>query len=271
MDLREDQIYRYSRHILLPEVGGEGQQKILNGRVLVIGAGGLGSPVAYYLAAAGVGTIGIADGDKVDMSNLQRQILHFTDDVDRPKVESAKEKLEALNPDVRIEPLNYRLTQENIASIIKDYDFVIDGTDNFPAKFLINDACVLQEKPYSHAGVLRFNGQTFTYLPGHMCYRCIFREMPPKGAVPTCSEAGVLGAVVGVLGTIQAAEAIKYLLGVGELLTDRLLVFDALAMRFREVALSRQKDCPVCGDTPEITEIKEYEQPPCDIRDRRNV
>ncbi|MEM5947417.1 HesA/MoeB/ThiF family protein [Spirochaetia bacterium 38H-sp] len=269
MSLREDQIYRYSRHILLPEVGGDGQKKILNARVLVIGTGGLGSPVAYYLAAAGVGTIGIADGDNVDLSNLQRQILHFTEDLGKPKVESAKKKLMALNPDVNIDVLNYRITEDNIRSIIKDYDFIIDATDNFPAKFLINDACVLEKKPFSHAGVLRFDGQTFTHIPGHMCYRCIFRELPPAGAVPTCSEAGVLGAVVGVLGTIQATEAIKYILGVGELLKDRLLVFDALAMRFREVSLSRQKDCPVCGDNPVITEIKEYEQPVCDIRERR--
>ncbi|ADN02565.1 HesA/MoeB/ThiF family protein [Spirochaeta thermophila] len=271
MNLREDQIYRYSRHILLPQVGGEGQERLLSGRVLVIGAGGLGSPVAYYLAAAGVGTVGLVDGDAVDLSNLQRQILHFTPDVGRPKVESAAEKLAALNPDVRVETYPYRVTAENIRSLIREYDFIIDGTDNFPAKFLINDACVMEGKPYSHAGVLRFQGQTFTYVPGHMCYRCVFRDMPPKGAVPTCAEAGVLGAVVGVLGTIQATEAVKYLLGVGELLTDRLLVFDALTSRFREVRVGRQEECPLCGTSPEITELREYEQPACDLRERSSV
>ncbi|MDH7604678.1 MAG: molybdopterin-synthase adenylyltransferase MoeB [Melioribacter sp.] len=266
MEFTESQIERYSRQIILKDVGGIGQQKLLNGKVLIVGAGGLGSPAALYLAAAGVGTIGIIDGDAVDLTNLQRQIIHFTPDVNKPKVESAKEKIEKLNPDVKVITYKERLNAENIIDIIKSYDFIIDGTDNFPTKFLINDACVMIKKPFSHAGILRFNGQTITYTPGNTCYRCIFKEPPPKGLIPTCSEAGILGSVAGVLGTIQATEALKYLLGIGNLLINKLLTFDAFEMKFREISLKKNKNCLICGDNPTITELKEYEQPVCDLK-----
>ena len=213
MSLSEDQIVRYSRHILLNGVGGVGQEKLLASRVLVVGAGGLGSPIALYLAAAGVGTIGIADFDVVDLSNLQRQILHGTADVGRQKVASARESIERINPDVKVVTIEERLGAENIRAVIRDYDFVVEGTDNFPTKFLVNDACVFEGKPFNQGGILRFQGQTMTYEPGHACYRCVYIEPPPSGAVPTCSEAGVLGAVAGMLGTVQAAEALKVLLG----------------------------------------------------------
>lgn len=266
MQLNEEQIVRYSRHIILKELGGVGQEKLLQGKVLVIGAGGLGAPAALYLAAAGVGTIGVVDADRVDLSNLQRQIIHFTADVNRPKVDSAKEKLEAINPDVRVITYPTRVTSENIAEIIRDYDFIIDGTDNFPTKFLINDACVFQDKPFSHGGILRFDGQTMTYLPGNACYRCVFNNPPPKGAIPTCSEAGILGAVAGMLGTIQAAEALRYLLGKGKLLANRLLIFNALNMEFRTVNFKTNPDCPICGKNPTVTKLTDYEQPACELR-----
>lgn len=265
IDLTEDQIERYSRHILLQDVGVEGQEKILNAKVLIVGAGGLGSPAALYLAAAGVGTIGIVDSDNVDLSNLQRQIIHFTKDIGRPKVESAKEKMLAINPDVKVNAIREYLYSGNALDIIKDYDFIIDGTDNFPVKFLINDACVMLGKPYSHGGILRFRGQTFTHVPGSACYRCLFKEPPPKGVVPTCSQAGVLGAIAGMLGTIQASEALKYITGVGELLTDRLLSFDAKTMEFRTVRFKKRDNCPVCGSHPEITTLVDYEQAACDL------
>jgi molybdopterin/thiamine biosynthesis adenylyltransferase len=256
--LTETQIERYSRHIILKEVGGKGQKKLLDGRVLIIGAGGLGSPIALYLAAAGVGTIGIADADDVDLSNLQRQVIHFTPDVGKPKVESAREKMEAINPDVRVRTYKEWVSAANIGSIIADYDFVIDGTDNFAAKFLINDACVLAGKPYSHGGILQFVGQTITILPDQStCYRCIFPEPPPKDAIPTCSQAGVIGVLPGVIGSIQATEAIKFLLGKGELLTGRILMYDALGMKFRDVEIKRNPACPVCGEHPTITEVRD--------------
>ncbi|TCL62166.1 adenylyltransferase/sulfurtransferase [Hydrogenispora ethanolica] len=266
MNFTESQIERYSRHIILKDVGGVGQEKILRSKVLIIGAGGLGSPAALYLAAAGVGTIGLVDGDTVDLSNLQRQIIHFSADLNRPKVESARNKLEAINPDVRVKTYQTRVFADNIGEIIAGYDFIIDGTDNFPAKFLINDACVLYQKPFSHGGILRFNGQTMTYVPGHTCYRCVFDSPPPKGAVPTCSEAGILGAVAGMLGTIQAAEALRYIIGKGKLLTDRILMFDALDMQFRTVNLRRNPDCPICGEHPTVTGLVDYEQPVCELR-----
>jgi molybdopterin/thiamine biosynthesis adenylyltransferase len=269
MDFTEDQIHRYSRHILLQDVGVEGQEKISAGKVLIVGAGGLGAPVAYYLAAAGVGTIGIIDGDTVDLSNLQRQIIHFTHDVDKPKVISAKEKINLLNPDVNVIAYQALLTSENAAEIIKDYDFIVDGTDNFPVKFLINDACVLAGKPFSHGGILRFDGQTLTYVPGAACYRCLFHSPPPPNAVPTCSQAGVLGAIAGMLGTIQAAETLKYLTGVGELLTNKLLTFNAKTMTFRTVKTKHSDNCPVCGSHPVITELIDYEQAVCDISNRK--
>ncbi|HWS00128.1 MAG TPA: molybdopterin-synthase adenylyltransferase MoeB [Prolixibacteraceae bacterium] len=266
MDFTEDQIQRYSRHILLQDVGVEGQEKISNGKVLIIGAGGLGAPVALYLAAAGVGTIGIIDGDVVDLSNLQRQVIHFTADVNKSKVLSAKEKINQLNPDVRVITYHQLLTAENALQIIADYDFIVDGTDNFPVKFLINDACVKAGKPFSHGGILRFEGQTFTYLPGSACYRCIFHAPPPPNAVPTCSQAGVLGAIAGILGTIQATEVLKYLTGIGELLTNRLLTFDAKKMEFRTIKLKNNHRCAICGENPTITELIDYEQATCEIK-----
>ncbi len=266
MELTDSQIERYSRHIILQDVGVEGQEKISNGKVFIIGAGGLGSPAALYLAAAGVGTIGIIDGDVVDMSNLQRQVIHHTPDVGRAKVESAREKMLAINPDITVNIHQALALSDNILDLIKDYDFVIDGTDNFAAKFLINDACVLAGKPYSHGGILRFEGQTMTVVPGSACYRCVFGGPPPANAVPTCSQAGVLGSIAGMLGTIQATEALKYLTGVGELLTNRLLTFDAKAMSFRTINVKHNHKCKVCGDQPTITELFDEEQPLCDIK-----
>jgi molybdopterin/thiamine biosynthesis adenylyltransferase len=258
VSLSEEQIARYSRHILLKEVGDKGQRKLLDGRVLLIGTGGLGSPIALYLAAAGVGTIGIADADTVDISNLQRQVIHATSDLGRPKVASAKEKMEAINPDVKVIPYQGWVRAENIAAMVADYDFVIDGTDNFAAKFLINDACVLAGKPFSHGGILQFDGQTMTVQPGESpCYRCIFPEPPPKDLILPCSRAGVIGVLPGVIGTLQATEAIKFLLGEGELLTGRLLTYNALRMRFREVPFKRNPDCPICGAHPTITELRD--------------
>jgi molybdopterin/thiamine biosynthesis adenylyltransferase len=268
-DFTEDDLVRYSRHILLQDVGVEGQEKILQGRVLVVGAGGLGAPVALYLAAAGVGTIGIVDGDVVDLSNLQRQIIHFTPDVGRAKVESAKEKIKQINPNVKVNTYKEFLTSSNALDIIKDYDFVVDGTDNFPVKFLINDACVMAGKPFSHGGILRFEGQTFTHLPGTACYRCMFNCPPPAGAVPTCSQAGVLGAIAGMLGTIQAAETLKYLTGVGELLTDQLLTFNAKTMDFRKIKVRKRDTCPICGKNPTVTELIDYEQATCDLKSHK--
>ena len=267
-DLTEEELLRYSRHILLKDVGVEGQEKIRNGKVLVVGAGGLGAPVALYLAAAGVGTIGIVDGDVVDLSNLQRQVIHFTGDVGHPKVESARDKMLAINPNVKVNTIREFLMSDNALDIIKDYDFIVDGTDNFPVKFLINDACVMAGKPFSHGGILRFEGQTFTHLPGTACYRCLFKSPPPANAVPTCSQAGVLGAIAGMLGTIQAAETLKYLTGVGELLTNKLLTFNAKTMDFRKINTRRQASCAICGDNPTITELIDYEQAVCDLHNK---
>ncbi len=266
IDFTEEQLERYSRHIILQDIGIEGQVNIQQGRVLIIGAGGLGSPAALYLAAAGVGTIGIADADRVELSNLQRQVIHFTRDIDRPKVESAAEKMRAINPDITVKTYHQFIQAANIREIIADYDFIIDGTDNFAAKFLINDACVMAGKPFSHGGILRFHGQTITAVPGKSaCYRCVFPAPPPAGAVPSCSQAGVLGAVAGILGTIQAAECLKFLTHAGTLLTDALLVFDAKTMLFRRVDVRRNKQCPVCGEAPTITTLQDGEQPVCDL------
>ena len=267
MAFTNEQLERYSRHIILKEVGAKGQKKLLNAKVLVIGAGGLGAPVAMYLAAAGVGTIGIADADVVDLSNLQRQIIHATADVGKPKVQSAKETMEAMNPDVKVITYHTFVTSENILDLIKDYDFIIDGTDNFPAKFLINDACVMAKKPFSHAGIIRFQGQLMTYVPGQgPCYRCVFKEPPPKDAVPTCKQAGVIGAMGGVIGSLQAMEAVKYILGVGNLLTGYLLTYNALTMEFRKVKLpTHTEDCAVCGTHPTITQLIDYEQAVCTL------
>jgi molybdopterin/thiamine biosynthesis adenylyltransferase len=264
----EERLERYSRHIILKEVGVKGQEQLHNARVLIIGAGGLGAPAALYLAAAGVGTLGIADADRVDLSNLQRQVIHHTADVGKAKVESAADKIRAINPDVTVRPHHGFVSAENIGTLIADYDFVLDGTDNFAAKFLINDACVLAGIPFSHGGILRFQGQTMTVLPHKSaCYRCIFEAPPPVDAVPTCSQAGVLGAIAGMLGTIQAAEALKFIVGAGKLLTDALLTFDALEMNFRKVPLRRNPKCAICGDHPTITELFDEAQPAaCDSK-----
>jgi len=261
MKLRDDQIERYSRQILLPNVGGKGQEKLLNAKVLIIGAGGLGSPAALYLASAGIGTLGIVDSDKVELNNLQRQIVHSVNTVGMLKVESAKNRLNAINPDVKVIPYNIRLTSENILDIIKDYDIVVDGSDNFPTRYLVNDACVFSNKPLSHGGIFRFDGQAITILPHKSaCYRCLFSEPPPPGLVPSCQEAGVLGAVAGIIGVIQANEVLKYVLEIGELLAGKLLVFNALDSFFRQVKVSRDPKCPVCGKNPSITKLIDYEQ-----------
>lgn len=270
MAFTNEQLERYSRHIILKDVGVKGQKKLLNAKVLVIGAGGLGAPVAMYLAAAGVGTIGIADADAVDLSNLQRQIIHSTQDVGKLKVQSAKETLEAMNSDVKVIACQTFVTSANILDLIQDYDFIIDCTDNFPAKFLINDACVLAKKSFSHAGIVGFQGQLMTYVPEQgPCYRCIFEEPPPKGSVPTCKEAGVIGAIAGVIGSLQAMEAIKYILGVGDLLTGCLLTYNALTAEFRKVKFPhRNDDCAVCGRHPTMTQLMDYEQADCSLTPR---
>lgn len=267
MSFTEDQITRYSRHILLPEVGGKGQKKISQAKVFVVGAGGLGSPVALYLAAAGIGTIGLIDSDVVDMSNLQRQVLHHTPDIGRAKVLSAKEKILAINPDVKVETHESRFTADNALELIKPYDIVIDGVDNFPAKFLINDACFFADKPLVHGGILRFEGRVFSIIPKKSaCYRCIFKEPPPAGLVPSCQEAGIIGVVAGIIGTIQATEALKIILGIGQPLTDRILDFDAQKTAFREIKTKRNPNCKLCGDKPEITKLFEHEQEACELR-----
>jgi len=269
MRLTDTQLERYSRHIILNEVGAKGQQKLLESKVLIIGTGGLGSPAAMFLAAAGVGTIGLVDFDAVELSNLQRQIIHFTPDVGKPKVFSAKEKINQMNPDVEVVTYREMVNSRNIIDIIKDrdYDFIIDGTDNFPTKFLINDACVMLKKPFSHAGIIRFDGQTMTYVPEKgPCFRCIFQNPPPPDAIPTCRQAGVLGVMGGIIGTIQATEAIKYLLGIGELLTGYILIYNALKMEFRKVKINKRESCEICGKNPTIKELIDYEQPQCDLK-----
>lgn len=255
---------RYARHFDLAGMGFKGQLKLREAKVLVVGAGGLGSPALLYLAAAGVGTIGVADGDAVDLSNLQRQVVHDTPSIGTPKTSSAAARMRAINPDVNVVEHSFYLDASNIAEVIAGYDFIIEGCDNFATKFLVNDACVLAQKPYSHAGMLRFEGQTFTYVPGHRCYRCLFRAPPPAGSVPNCADAGILGMLPGTLGSIQATEAVKYILGLGELLTDRLLIFDALTMRFRELRGGRDADCPVCGTHPTITSLRDEEGGRCE-------
>lgn len=266
MGFTNEQLERYSRHIILKEIGVKGQKKLLDAKVLIIGAGGLGAPAALYLAAAGVGTIGIADADVVDLSNLQRQVIHSTPDIGKPKVESAKESMLAINPDIQVRTYQEFIYSGNIAEIIRDYDFILDGTDNFPAKFLINDACVLAGKPFSHAGIIRFTGQLMTYVPGQgPCYRCVFKNPPPKDAVPTCKEAGVIGAMAGVIGCLQAMEAVKYITGAGELLTGRLLTYDALKMEFRTIRVPQDRHCAVCSEDRTIDHLIDYEQAVCEL------
>lgn len=249
---------RYARQVLLPEVGAAGQRKLQAGRVLCVGAGGLGSPVALYLAAAGVGRLGIVDFDHVDLSNLQRQVLHGTPDVGRPKTQSAVETLRRLNPDVEVVPHPVRLTSENAKDILSGYDVVVDGTDNFPTRYLVNDACVMLGKPNVYGAIFRWEGQASLFAPHWEgpCYRCLFPEPPPAGTVPSCAEAGVLGVLPGVIGCLQATEVLKLLLGQGRSLLGRLVVFDALSLQFRELRLRRDHGCPLCGDSPTITELR---------------
>jgi molybdopterin-synthase adenylyltransferase len=260
LDFSEEEIRRYSRHIVLPEVGGIGQKQINRASVLVVGAGGLGSPVAFYLAAAGVGTIGIVDNDVVDTSNLQRQILHTTATVGRKKVESARDTLLRLNPHLEVIPHDVRLNSGNILEILNGYDVVAEGSDNFPTKFLVNDACVMTGTPLSMAGIFRFSGQILTVIPREgPCYRCLIPQPPPPGAIPSCQEAGVFGAMAGAVGVIQATEILKLILGKGQVLSGRLLLFEALQMRFEPIEVKRNPECPVCSETPSITELIDYE------------
>ncbi len=255
MDFTEDQIRRYARHIILPEVGGVGQARLLEAKVLVIGAGGLGSPVILYLAAAGIGTIGVVDDDEVDLSNLQRQIVHTTGRIGQAKVESARAMAAEVNPDVRLVPHRLRLDKDNAAELIGRYDVVADGSDNFATRFLVNDACWLAGKPLVSAAILRFDGQLSTYRHGGPCYRCLFREPPPPGQIPTCAEAGVLGAIAGTMGALQATEVLKEVLGIGDSMSGRLLIYDALATSFRTVKVRPDPECPLCGATPTITDL----------------
>ncbi|MER3446288.1 MAG: adenylyltransferase [Candidatus Dadabacteria bacterium] len=267
MELTEEQIYRYSRNILLPEVGGVGQERLLRSKVFCVGAGGLGSPVALYLAAAGVGTIGIADSDQVDISNLQRQVLHFTDDIGRPKALSAREKLEKLNPDVNVIVYEEMITKKNIRDIIRNYDIVLDGSDNFPTRYLVNDACYFERKTLVSGAILRFEGQVSVFKPhaGGPCYRCLYSEIPPAGMIPSCQEAGILGAVAGIIGTIQAVETLKEILQIGQTLAGRLLVFNALTMSVMDVKVKRDPKCSLCSENPKIKDLVDYEQIDCEV------
>jgi sulfur-carrier protein adenylyltransferase/sulfurtransferase len=261
VNLSADEVRRYSRHLLLPEVGLEGQKAIKSAKVLCVGAGGLGSPVSMYLAAAGVGTLGIIDYDVVDVSNLQRQLLHMTHDVGRPKFESACDRLRAINPEVRLEAHGVSLTSANALDLVSRYDLMVDGTDNFPTRYLVNDACVLSRRPYVYGSIFRFEGQASVFaVKDGPCYRCLYPEPPPPGLVPSCAEGGVLGVLPGIIGAIQATEALKLIVKAGESLAGRLLILDALRMKFREVRLRRDPACPVCGDHPTIRELQDYEQ-----------
>ena len=259
LPLTPDQVQRYSRHIIMGDVGSRGQRKLLQSKVLIVGAGGLGSPSAVYLALAGVATLGIVDFDVVDVSNLQRQILHHTADVGRPKLESARDSILAYNPDVNVVLHETRLESHNAMEIIGQYDLVVNGADNFATRYLVNDACYLLNKPLVDGSILLFDGQATVFIPGEGCYRCLFPSPPPPGMVPNCAEAGVLGALTGVVGSIQATEALKLILGIGESLSSRLLLIDALSLTFREVRLKRNRDCPLCGDNPTVTQLIDYE------------
>ena len=257
MDFTDEQIQRYSRHIILSEVGGKGQKLLAQAKVLIIGAGGLGSPAAMYLAAAGVGTLGLVDGDVVDLSNLQRQILHNTAAVGVPKVESGRNTLIALNPDLTIKTYQEHVTSDNIMRFLPDYDIILDGSDNFSTRFMVNDACYFARKTLVSGSIFRFEGQLTTIKPheGHPCYRCLYPEPPPAGLVPNCQEAGVLGVLAGTVGVLQAAEAIKEILGLGETLADKLLIYDALEMKFRKVSRPKDPACPLCGLNPTIRDL----------------
>jgi len=262
MKFSDEQIHRYSRQIILPGIGGKGQRKLQEAKVFVMGAGGLGSPAALYLAAAGVGTIGLADSDVVELHNLQRQIIHRTADVGLPKVESGKRTLESLNPEVKVQTYPERITAANIREIIKAYDLVLDGSDNFPTRFLVNDACYFEKKTLISGAILRFDGQLSTFKPhaGGPCYRCLFPEPPPAGSVPSCQEAGVLGAVAGIIGILQANEALKEIMGLGESMAGRFLMFNALNLSFHEVKIQRNPNCLLCGGNPGIKELIQYSQ-----------
>ena len=257
--LTPEQVKRYSRHIIMGDVGSKGQRTLMGSKALIIGAGGLGSPSAIYLALAGVGTVGIVDFDVVELSNLQRQVLHHTADVGRPKVQSAIDNIKSYNPDVNVVVHETRLESDNAMEIIDQYDLVINGADNFATRYLVNDACYLQNKPLVDGSILIFDGQATVFLPGEGCYRCLFPSPPPPGMVPNCAEAGVLGALTGLVGSIQATEALKYFLGIGESLSSRLLLVDALSMTFREVRLKKNPNCPLCGENPTVTELIDYE------------
>jgi adenylyltransferase/sulfurtransferase len=258
--LSHEEIRRYGRHLILPEVGLDGQVKLKSASVLLVGAGGLGSPLALYLAAAGIGKIGIVDFDVVDESNLQRQVLHSTPYIGRPKLESAKDRIHSINPNVEVELFSTRLTSENALGILGGFDVVADGTDNFPTRYLVNDACVLLRKPNVYGSIFRFEGQVSVFsAPGGPCYRCLYADPPPPGLVPSCAEGGVLGVLPGIVGTIQAAETVKLILGIGEPLVGRLLLIDALTMKTRELRLRRDPECPVCGEHPSITRLIDYE------------
>ena len=257
--LTPEQVKRYSRHIIMGDVGSSGQRKLMQSKALIVGAGGLGSPSAIYLALAGVGTVGIVDFDVVEISNLQRQILHHSGDIGRPKIQSAIDNIYAYNPDVKVVPHEVRLESDNAMEIISQYDLVINGADNFATRYLVNDACYLLNKPLVDGSILIFDGQATVFLPRQGCYRCLFPSPPPPGMVPNCAEAGVLGALTGLVGSIQATEALKYFLGIGESLSSRLLLIDALSMSFREVRLKRNPACPLCGDNPTVTELIDYE------------
>ena len=263
MEFSENQIQRYARHILLDEVGGEGQARLLNAKVLVIGAGGLGSPVLLYLAAAGVGTLGVVDDDVVDLSNLQRQVIHSTASIGRPKVESAGDTLSAINPDVRLIGHNERIDAGNALALISGYDLVADGSDNFPTRFLVNDACYFSRKPLVSGAILRFDGQVATFKAheagNNPCYRCIFREAPPPGQIPSCAEAGVLGALCGMIGSLQATEILKELLGIGDSISGSLIIYDALGATFRKIKVKPDPECPLCGENPTITDLSAHE------------
>ena len=253
------QVSRYSRHIIMPQVGSVGQRKLLESKVLIVGAGGLGSPISIYLTLAGVGTLGIVDFDTVDVTNLQRQILHHNDDIGRPKVESARDTLLSYNPGVNVIAHEEPITSENAMRTMADYDVIVNGADNFPARYLVNDAAYMSGKPLVDGSILMFDGMATVFLPGEGCYRCLFPTPPPPGEVPSCSEAGVLGMLPGMVGTIQATETVKLIMGVGKTLSGRLLIIDALDMEFRTVKIRRNPDCPICGDSPTVTELIDYE------------
>ena len=261
IEFTDEQIERYSRHIILPEVGGSGQQKMLEARVLLLGAGGLGSPAAYYLAAAGIGNLGIVDFDRVDLSNLQRQIIHSTERIGMLKTESAKKTIKALNPDVNVTLYNERLDSSNIMNLIEGYDYIVDGSDNFPTRYLVNDACVMKNKTLIHGSIYRFEGQVTVFKPGDgPCYRCLYPEPPPPGMVPNCQEGGVLGVLAGVIGNLQVVEVLKLVLGIGKTLVGKLIIYDALNTEFRNLRLRKDTNCPICSEKPTIKELVDYEE-----------